>query len=489
MLDIVHETISKYDMLAPGDGVIVGLSGGADSVVLLAVLLDMGKELNLQVYAVHVNHNLRGAAARQDEGFARLFCESRGVPFFACQADAKGYAAKNKLGIEEAGRKLRYEFLRAKMQELGATKIAVGHNQDDMAETVLMNLFRGASLKGLGGIPPVNGEIIRPLIDVSRREIETYAAENRLDYVHDQSNFEVDYNRNYVRNEIMPLVRGRFGEAVVGTIARNARHMRADEDALTSTARQAFNEMAKVGSQSITLPIDHLLSHPTAIVSRVVRLSISHLRGMEDITSGHVESVIDIAQGSTGRRVSLPGITARREYGDLVIAGSQEDETADFCHELIPGIPVEICDSIVVLSIGCNLHAVGAGSSRPSLPQKHSHGHTCQQSAKDISSGREDPAPTTPTQYYTQAFNYDKVNQQLQLRTRRPGDKITLPGGTKKLQDYFTDTKTPKSIRNQIPLIADGENILWIMDKHNRTNTAYQPKEGQKSFIITTYNS
>ena len=550
MLATLRETVRKYAMLAPGDGVIVGLSGGADSVVLLAALLALGEEY--KIYAVHVNHNLRGEAAHQDEGFARLLCESWGVPFFACQADTSGYAAENKLGIEEAGRKLRYEFLREKKQELGATKIAVGHNQDDVAETVLMNLFRGAGLKGLAGIPPINGDVIRPLINVSRNEIETYAAENGLAYVHDQSNFEVDYNRNYLRNEIMPLVRGRFGDGITGTIARNAQILRGDEEALTAFACDVFHELARVGNRNFTLPIDSLLSYPDAIVNRVLRLSLSSLRGMEDITATHVQSVIDIAKGRTGREVSLPGVTAGREYEHLIITSSGEDKKPDFCHDLIPGVPVEVHGKSVIMVMCSNLHVVGAGSSRPSSPQKHSHARTYQQSANDISSGREDPhkcqlshrpscrgrpcvcphnntvdtsvhnwakctpvassgrhkvcpykvqtttvslkfgtygedpAPTNPIpQYYTQAFNYDKVNQQLKLRTRRPGDKITLPGGTKKLQDYFTDTKTPKSMRDQIPLVADGENILWIMDKHNRTNTAYQPKEGQNTCWIT----
>jgi len=179
MLSTVRETIRKYNMLTHGDGVVVGLSGGADSVTLLSVLVALRDKLEITVYAVHINHNLRGESALHDQRLAQSLCNDLGVPFFAYHADVKGYAAKYKLGIEEAGRKLRYQYLHQVMTKLGAQKIAVGHNANDNTETVLLNLFRGTGLKGLCGIPPTNGVVIRPLLEVSRGHIDAYVKKTR----------------------------------------------------------------------------------------------------------------------------------------------------------------------------------------------------------------------------------------------------------------------------------------------------------------------
>jgi len=426
-------------MLTPGDGVLVGLSGGVDSVSLLSVLIALKDEYQLAISAVHINHNLRGEASAQDERLVRALCKSLNVPLFVFQADVKDYAVKNKIGIEEAGRKLRYEFLQKAMD--GMQKIAVGHNQDDNAETVLLNLFRGTGLKGLCGIPPVNGSIIRPLIEVSRLEIEAYAKKNVLVYAIDETNTSVDYNRNVIRNEILPLIQRNFGDATSGVIARNALFMRDDEDFLASFSQKkscmlAYNLFCKKN-----LSVDLLLSLHVAVARRVIRNAVFEFLGdLRDITSAHIQSILDIAQGRTGREVSLPGFNVRREYDKLVLY--KEKKNQGFYHILEPDSPISIPGMTITLSLD-------------------------------------------PTLHYTHSFNYDKVNMPLEIRTRRPGDKITLPGGTKKLQDYFIDTKTPRHQRDSTPLLAHGSDILLIMDSHNRTNVTYQVQEKTRACWIT----
>jgi len=238
MLKTVRHTIKRFNMLDPGDGVLVGLSGGADSVALLAALAALRKELGISVFAAHVNHNLRGAA-QHDEEFARRICDGMGIPIAVFQADVAGYAAREKLSTEESGRKLRYQYMHQALEKFGAVKIATGHHADDNAETILLNLFRGAGLKGLCGIPPVNGNIIRPLLEVSRKDIESYAQENGLPFIIDETNAESDYSRNYVRNKIIPVVQGHFGENVTATMAKNALGMRVDEEFLSAAANEA----------------------------------------------------------------------------------------------------------------------------------------------------------------------------------------------------------------------------------------------------------
>ena len=450
MLKTVRQSITRYNMLTNGDRVVVGISGGADSVVLLSVLIALKEEWGLSVFAVHINHNLRNLA-RHDEEFVRLLCEENKVPLAVYQADVKGLAGDGRLGIEESGRKLRYQYLHLGLEKYKATKIAMGHHADDNTETVLLNLFRGAGLKGLCGIPPVNGRIIRPLLEVSRKDIEAYAYENNLRYVTDETNAESDYSRNYVRNKLVPVIKSHFGDGATASIARNAMEMRADEAFLSVTAKKAYDVLADGSiSSEISLPINKLLSHPPAIAARVIRHAIATLRGklaLNDIQHAHVQSILDIANGRTGREVNLPGFTARREYVNLVLLVPDKTTADSYCVTLSPGIPVYVQSFIVTLNL---------------------------------------QSPTKNQPDCTQAFNYDKLGNVLELRTRRPGDKIILEGvGTKKLQDYFTDTKTPKGKRDKIPLLADGSNILWIMDKHNRINTAYKPINGQKTCWVT----
>ena len=480
MLKTIRQTIRQYKMLSLGDGVVVGLSGGADSVVLLSALLTLRDEMQLSVYAAHINHNLRGDAAMRDEDFVQGLCEDWGVPLLVFQADVKGYAASQKLSIEEAGRNLRYQYLRQGLVEFNAQKIATGHHADDNAETILLNLFRGAGLRGLCGIPPVNGPIIRPLLEVSRESIEAYAKRNNLKYVTDETNESIIYSRNNIRNKIIPAIR-ELEHSGVGNVAetmtRNALWLRADEEFLAAAAQDVYDELAiptKISGTiiEITIPIEKLQSHPAALARRVIRHAVSSLRGtqgLEDIQSAHIAAILDIAQGSTGREADLPGFKARREYEHLVLYTLEQSKcsvscrgvlpsrhkwqnavVAMFCHPLSPDVSVHIPPLTVTFS----LHP----------PKKYEKLHNC----------------------CTQVFNYDNVSNVLELRTRRPGDRITLAGvGTKKLQDYFTDTKTPRSQRDETPLLADGSNILWIMDKHNRTNAAYSPVEGQRTCWVT----
>jgi len=458
MLNAVRQNIIDYNMLAPGDKVVVGLSGGADSVTLLSVLMSLGYE----VFAVHVNHNLRGDGARRDEDFTQKLCEDLGVPLHVYQADVQGLADANKLSIEEAGRRLRYDFFNQALRKLNADKIAVGHNMDDNAETVLLNLFRGTGLRGLCGIPPVNGLVIRPLLTVSRKDIEIYAKENNLPYITDETNMSSDYSRNAIRNEIMPVIRRHFGN-VPEVIARNTRWLREEEEYLSSIAKENFDMLAgnlpfcsgsslppaiqPTPQPKLSLQIGTLLSHPKALSSRIIREAIKTIRGdkaLEDIQSNHIEAIIEIAQGRTGRHIDLPGFKAQREYDSLILYKSA-NPIANFSYPIIPEAAIQIPE--INKSIKLSL-----------TPQKH----------------------------YTQAFNYDKVAGVLELRNRRPKDIITLAGlGTKKLQDYFIDTKTPRDIRDKTPLLADGSNILWILDKNNRINAAYQPKEGQATCWVT----
>ena len=191
-------------LLDTGDSVVVGLSGGADSVCLLFILLDLKKELDLEVSAIHVNHGIRGDEAQRDENFCRELCRVNKVPFKCVKVDVPAIAEQRGESIEEAGRNIRYEEYNIYADVIGANKIAVAHNRNDVAETFMFQLFRGSRLAGLSGIRPMNGRIIRPILPLTRKEIEQYLSGKRQGYVVDSTNLSLQYSRNFIRNKILP---------------------------------------------------------------------------------------------------------------------------------------------------------------------------------------------------------------------------------------------------------------------------------------------
>jgi tRNA(Ile)-lysidine synthase len=423
VLEKISKAIGK--MLSPGDNITVALSGGADSVALLHVLLDAGE---YAISAVHVNHNLRGAESERDENFVRELCEKLSVPLQVFQANVNEFAAEKNIGTEEAARKLRYEFLQA----ASPGKIATAHNQDDNAETVLMNLCRGAGLKGLCGIPPVNGRIIRPLLEVSREEIEAYLSREKIAFITDTTNHSNDYTRNRVRNIILPVLEAEVNPGAKSTIAKNAALLREDEAFLEETARQAFANLNEAGK----LNMEKLSALPPAISRRVVRCAVGEVRGgdISNISAAHVGAILGLVHSQTGREIHLPGVAVASEYGFLKFreAITPGQKFRYILHKDIPVYIPEIGKTVLLSE-----------------------------------------APLT--RHCTKVFNCDKIPLPLYVRTRENGDRITFrrkDGSlfTKKLQDYFTDEKIPKHERNGIALIAFGNEILWIMDKKNRTN-------------------
>ena len=452
MLNAVAASIKKYHMLNTGDSVLVGLSGGADSVVLLFVLLELRQKLGLgDIFAAHINHNLRGADAASDENFARKLCADLNIPIKTFQADIQGLAKKERLGTEEAGRKQRYIHLEEAREIFGAQKIALGHNRDDVAETVLMNMCRGAGLRGLCGIPPVNGAVVRPLIDISRCEIEECIKANQLPHITDASNFSAEYTRNRVRNTVIPVIEQNISPQAKAVIARNAAWIRADEDFLEDVAATAFASCVVGDEGSISLDIKSLQCLPEAIVRRVIRQAIAQAKNknLSDISASHIRAVIDLAYGETGRTAHLPGCVARREYSRVVIGSSSA--ASGYCYPIELSLPLYIpeIDEIFVLS-----------SSPPdeNCPPNHQ----------------------MPILHCTKAFECDIV-EELVLRARQPGDRIVLGGApgktfTKKLQDYFTDEKIPRHKRDVIPLVTCGNEIICILDEKGRTSAKYNKK-------------
>lgn len=436
MVTKVLQTIKTHNMLQPGQDVIVALSGGADSVALLHILCAIKKMLDIgNIFAVHVNHGLRGNAATQDQNFVAKLCENMRIPLELCKADVSGYAASNNMSIEEAGRELRY--LHFNNVGLGKNyKIATGHHANDNAETVIMNLCRGTGLRGLCGIPPVSDNVIRPLIGILRCEIDQYITTHKLQFVEDATNQTNAYTRNRVRNNIIPALQQMVNPQTTRTIAQATTWLRDEEDYLQAQAATALENCNLNGGISATA----LAALPVAIARRVVRLYIAQFQGLTNITATHVQSVLALAHARSGSSAHIPGLIAIREHQQITI--TTPTATQEF-----------------------GQYTLGALSFIPQL-------------GKSISITFHPPSKKP---LCTKAFNYDMVKEALTLRTRRPGDKISLGATTvftKKLKDYFIDKKIPLSARDTIPVLASGNAILWVMDAHNTTNVKYTPHAG-----------
>jgi tRNA(Ile)-lysidine synthase len=446
------------ERIYPGDNVIAAVSGGADSTAMLHML----NESKIKITAAHVNHHLRGDDADEDERFVADMCKRLGITLRVHHADVACVALKEGLTIEEAGRQCRYAFFDALLNETGAHKIAVAHNLDDSVETVLFNLARGSGLQGLCGIPPVRGNIVRPLINTPRSEIEKYLRDNGIPYRTDATNLTAEFTRGRVRKFILPAITEHVNRNALNNIARNSEILRAEEDFLTEAAAVAYKKcvinecfkddtgnFAVENSNSSRVDIDAniLLNEHPAIIRRVIRLAYASTNGSaKDLSARHVEQSLDILRGGTGRKTELPGpITVRKEYSKLIFE-NENAETSELCELLEWNKPVYLQSAGITVAVS-------------DAPWQN---FTC-----------------------TKLFRYDKLKNVLVLRTRRPGDRITFPGGTRKLQDYFTDKKVPRAQRGLVPLIADGSEILWILDTAGRVNERYKPAAGEKCFYIS----
>ncbi len=324
---------NEKKLLDSGDGVLIGLSGGADSVCLLFMLSLMQKEFDLKLYALHVNHGIRGSEADRDEAFCAELCKKTGIPFEAVKADIPALAEKEGLGLEEAGRKFRYALFEKKAEELGFNRIAVAHHMNDRAETVLFQMIRGSKLNGLTGIREKNGRVIRPLLCITREEIEDFLNMNGLDFVTDSTNLSSDYTRNFIRNEILPELEKLRAHAAEH-IAETAEYLGRVSDFMERQADEVFKKAVtkdplKPGTFALSVrelrEADPLLSEMA--IYRAICLAAGRKK---DITEKTVRAVTDLFDRQSGRVADLKyGIVAKKVYDTVVIGPESEENAVD----------------------------------------------------------------------------------------------------------------------------------------------------------------
>ena len=424
LIERAEEYIRKNRLLTPGEKVLVGLSGGADSVFLLICL----KTLSFGVRALHVNHGIRGEAAAADERFCEDLCRRLDIPLETVHADVPAAAAEQGLSTEEAGRNVRREALAESCRRLGISAAATAHHLDDQAETVLMNLARGSGLKGCAGIRPRQqlGEgitLIHPLLALTREEIRGWLASRGLSWCEDGTNAENLYLRNRVRNEILPALREHVNSASASHIAAAAEDFAEADELLRNEAAKWVGGLRSEEGKVI-IPCSRLLTLPAIVQRYVVREAVGRTDSrLKDISRSHIEAVLRLAGGTGSRRLDLPGgIRAAAVYDRLCFLAPGEED--------VPAAESgQAAEKTLVWSV--------------------------------FSAKTDKKMPDGGCANW---FDYDRINRNLLCRGWEAGDRmcVTGAGGHRKLGDILTDKKIPLSERDSLFVLAAGKEVLWV---------------------------
>jgi tRNA(Ile)-lysidine synthase len=448
----VLHTLERYNMIRSGEGVLVGLSGGADSVALAFVLLELKERLGIALFLAHLNHGLR-ADADEDERFCRSLAERLGLPFASDRVDVAGQARLHKRSIEDEGRSARYRFLETQARRFGAGKIAVGHTLDDQAETFLLRVLRGSGGRGLGAIHPVrNGEIIRPLIDSRRAEIEAYLGARGIRFLEDASNADPRFTRNRIRHQEIPRLTSAYNPRLSETLARSASLLRDEEEWMEAETRAAFGALAEVSENEVHLDRTALSLRPLALRRRLVRAAIGGLRGLENVSHRHVEEVLKLAErGRSGRELHLPGLVVEISFDRVRFRGGASGRERNERERGYNGFEYRLSIPARVRIPECS----GTLSARIAGPDREPPDWRVDTPpfGDAVVLGIEGGLPELP---------------ELKVRSPRPGDRFRPLGapGSKPLSRYLMERKISRDMRPRVPLVVRGdlkEEILWVV--------------------------
>lgn len=486
MEEKIREYMNTWEMIRPGDRVIAAVSGGADSVCLLWALQKIAPELPAFLRVVHVHHGLRGEEADRDENFVRQLCESLGICFRTVHCNAALYAKEHGMSTEEAGRELRYKTFEEEallwekeerlegclFEALRPVKIAVAHHREDSAETVLFNLARGSGLRGISGIRPVQGRIIRPLLCTGREEICDWLRREGLSWCEDSTNQSEDYTRNVIRHRILPLMRERVNQRAEENILRAADMIAQADEYLEIQADKVWKEAGSTGcEEDFFAEIDCriFLEQPEIIKNYLIRRMLDVIMvGWKDITGRHFAAIRELAAKQVGSRISLPcKMTAEKTYETLRIY--KKKIAVKKSPEMLNGEKKE----------GRRLEIKGEYPLviQTEIPVEN----------LEINIFSREKAGEIPKNQYTKWFDYDKITDMLSYRRRCPGDFIMLSGGGKKMvARCMIDDKIPREEREKVPVLAEGSHALWVAG--GRISEYYKITDQTKTIVQITYH-
>jgi len=448
-LKTVKATILKHQMVQPGDRVVVAVSGGPDSVCLLDVLCRIRDVMTMALFVAHMNHGLRPDEDDQETEFVKRLAASHGLP---CRVERVDHLRLGDPSLENRARDSRYRFLEECRQAFSAQKIALGHTLTDQAETLVMRLLRGSGPLGMGAIPPNrDNRFIRPLIGLSREQVLAYLERGGHDFMVDSSNKDPRFLRNQLRETLFPVLKS-FQPNIVEILARTADVLREDEAWLGQEARDWVAGARLPGEKhEVHLPASAMAALPPALMNRVIRYGISLVKGrLWGISSRHVASVRKLVMGrKASAMVNLPGgVTARRLYGELILSRDGGQEPDPFCYWV-----------------------EGPGTYRLDELGRVFRFQELQGPLNLI----------TPPSSRTAFFDAEKVRYPLMIRNNRPGDRFVPHGmtGRKKLKDFFIDRKIPRERRAGVPLLVQGDSVLWVCGYRTDDRFRVHPETGR----------
>ena len=433
MIEKILEYINEHQMLQEGDTVVAGVSGGADSVCLLFVLLKIRETIPFRLTAVHMNHKIREEAG-EDAAFVEALCGTWNCPYRYMEADVEAYALGHHMSCEEAGRFLRYQAFAQVLEEEGAEdgKVAVAHNKNDHAETVLFHLLRGSGLAGLTGIHPVRGRVIRPLLCVTRPEIEAFLEENQLAYCIDKTNSEDTYTINKIRHHMLAYAEQEVCSQAVSHIYDTSVIVREALAYVDCHTQMAMERCGVASEKDMIFDVAAFEKEEPLIQKQLLLMAMERLsENRKDISAVHIRLLLGLFTRQGNASVDFPcGLRAYREYGRVRLAGRERERA-----ESAPG----------VLRI-------------PGVTRWGGYRFVCQLLPYEKSQ-------IIPQKTYTKWFDYDKISKYLVLRTRQSGDYLMTrgDGGRKSLKAYMIGEKIPQAERDRIPVLADGEHIVWVV--------------------------
>jgi tRNA(Ile)-lysidine synthase len=456
VIDRVREFIRHHALMRPDTRVLAAVSGGSDSVALAHMLREFHAAGELRLAGlVHFNHQLRDAAA-SDEQFVATLGESFGVPVLTDRGDVAALAHRQRRSLEDAGRAARHAFFERARSLAGADAVALGHTRDDQAETFLLRLTRGAGPRGLSGMHPRNGYIIRPFLGCRRAELRTWLSTRSLPFVEDDTNTDVSIPRNRVRAELLPLLATRFNPGIVDVLADEADLAREawqwmEAIAADLTARLVRPIAARGGEMVLEIDVAELGALPMALRRAVLWRAMTTVAGMRPISFGHVEAVIRLSDNMADDRVDVPGQRVERIGPRLVLRGRSADtvgrpvvqETNLFRYPL--SIPGEVALPEAGLVLSAEAFSADAQSDDLSAAVRSGARAGC---GSDVAVVRG-----------------DLLAGSLAVRNRRPGDRFRPIGlaGRKKLQDFFVDRKVARATRDTVPIVVDEmDRIVWV---------------------------
>lgn len=455
MEDKVIAYIKKNKLIEPGDNVLVALSGGPDSVCLLNILYKFKDELNITLGAAHINHMLRGEDSDRDEKYVIELCNKIGIPSYIKRVNINNYSEKNKMSSEMAGRKVRYDFFEEIMKKGNYNKIATAHNANDQAETIMFRLIRGSGLEGLGGIKAYrDNKIIRPILCLERDEVEKYIRKENLNPRIDKTNFEKIYNRNKIRLDILPYIKEHFNEDIIKTLNRTAVLLQKDNEFLESESLKVYQKYCIEYDEYFIIKKDAFTNHDS-IVSRMLRNALIRYSNQPyDFEMKHIYEIMDLARKDTGKAVNLPkNILVENIYGDIYIKNKSNQKK--------------------IYSNEVRLNKFDIGNRKIDF-QDFFIQFTVMENDKNLN---------LKENKFIKYFEFDKIEDEIILRTREDGDRMIPLGmkGSKKVKDIFIDMKIPKDLRDLIPILCFDNKIAWVIGV--RTSEEYRISNNSKNIL------